>query len=43
MTAPSRIAVMLHAPDPLYRAGVVSLLGSRPWDHLVDTTTPAAQ
>ncbi|MCX5395323.1 response regulator transcription factor [Streptomyces sp. NBC_00094] len=41
MTAPSRIAVMLHAPDPIYRAGVVSLLRPRPEITLVDTAGPA--
>lgn len=42
MTAPPRITVMLHAPDPIYRAGVVSLLRPRPEITLVDTTAPAA-
>ncbi|WP_053672588.1 response regulator transcription factor [Streptomyces sp. H036] len=36
MTAPFRITVMLHAPDPIYRAGVVSLLRPRPEITLVD-------
>ncbi|MGW2203183.1 phosphotransferase [Streptomyces sp. NPDC001774] len=41
MTAPSRITVMLHALDPIYRAGVVSLLRPRPEIPLVDTAGPA--
>jgi DNA-binding NarL/FixJ family response regulator len=41
MTGPSRIAVMLHAPDPIYRVGVVSLLRPRPEIALVDTAGPA--
>ncbi|MFB8310167.1 LuxR C-terminal-related transcriptional regulator [Streptomyces sp. NPDC055961] len=41
MTAPSRIAVMLHAPDPICRAGVVSLLRPRPEITLVDAAGPA--
>ncbi|MFD8414015.1 LuxR C-terminal-related transcriptional regulator [Streptomyces sp. NPDC059650] len=41
MTAPSRTAVMLHAPDPIYRAGVVSLLRPFPEITLVDDTAGA--
>ncbi|MFI1648222.1 response regulator transcription factor [Streptomyces avidinii] len=41
MSAPSRSAVMLHAPDPICRAGVVSLLRPRPEITLVDAAGPA--
>ncbi|MFF5969924.1 LuxR C-terminal-related transcriptional regulator [Streptomyces sp. NPDC012769] len=41
MTAPPRIAVILHAPDPIYQAGVVSLLRPRPEITLADTAGPA--
>ncbi|MFI6112839.1 hypothetical protein [Kitasatospora sp. NPDC051164] len=36
MTAPPRIAVMLHPPDPICRTGVVSRLRRRPEATLVD-------
>ncbi|MFE1907643.1 hypothetical protein ACFW96_28795 [Streptomyces gardneri] len=38
MTALSQIAVRLDAPDPIYRARVVSLLRPRPEITLVDDT-----
>jgi DNA-binding NarL/FixJ family response regulator len=41
VTAPSRVAVALHTADPIYRAGVVSLLRPRPEITLVDAETPA--
>ncbi|MEW1635433.1 hypothetical protein AB0469_15310 [Streptomyces sp. NPDC093801] len=41
MTAPSRVTVLRHTPDPMCRAGVVSLLGPRPGITLVDTVGPA--
>lgn len=40
MTSPPRIAVTLHTLDPIYRAGMVSLLRYRPEITLADTLLP---
>ncbi|MEU2232575.1 response regulator transcription factor [Streptomyces vietnamensis] len=42
MITPERILVALHTHDPIYRAGVSSLLRHRPEVTLLDTAAPAA-